>query len=216
MKNEQMPSRLNWKEAFSFPLQSPASRRDVFVGGLLLLFLGPVGWILNMGHRLNVVQRLANSQTPYFQGFAPWPHTFKRGAVAALAIALYLSPCLLSSALGFFCYRSGLSPSLAPALWALGLLCFLWGIFTLPGCMTVYAVEGDSSILRHPARAFLHAWAHRRMYVRAWLIGGSSIALSFLGLLGLGFGFLFTSVWAWSVVGYVFTVAMYAPISARA
>ena len=36
-----------------------------------------------------------------------------------------------------------------------------------------------------------------------------SIVISFGGLLALGIGFLFASVWAWDVVGYAFTVAMY-------
>ena len=36
-----------------------------------------------------------------------------------------------------------------------------YAVFTLPGCMTVYAVEGDASILRDPVRAFRRAWSKR-------------------------------------------------------
>jgi hypothetical protein len=75
--------------------------------------------------------------------------------------------------------------------------------------MTVYAVEGDSRVLRRPVDAFMRAWAHRNTYFYAWWIAVLSILLSLLGLLLLGIGFFFTSVWAWDVVGYAFTVAMY-------
>lgn len=90
-----------------------------------------------------------------------------------------------------------------------GLLFFVLGVFTLPGCMTVYACEEDPRVLRQPVRAFKRACEHRRLYLKAWLIALASIVISFLGLLLFIVGFFFTSVWAWEVVGYAFTVAMY-------
>jgi hypothetical protein len=84
------------------------------------------------------------------------------------------------------------------------------GVFTLPGCMTVYACEGDARVLRQPRAAFRRALEHRRVYLRAWGISLAAVSLSFLGLLALGVGFVFASVWSWEVVGYAFTVAMYA------
>ena len=75
--------------------------------------------------------------------------------------------------------------------------------------MTVYAVEDDPSILRKPVTAFLRVIAHRKTYFLAWWISCLSIFLSFLGLLGFGVGFFFTSVWAWDVAGYSFTLALY-------
>ena len=45
---------LSLRTSFAFPLQSPAARRDVILGGLLLLLPG-IGWLLNLGHRIVVV-----------------------------------------------------------------------------------------------------------------------------------------------------------------
>ena len=74
-----------------FVAASAEARRDVFIGGLLLLFLLFVGWILNLGNRLNVVSRLYSGQQPYFTGFAPWWFTFKRGCISFAAIVSYLN-----------------------------------------------------------------------------------------------------------------------------
>jgi hypothetical protein len=75
--------------------------------------------------------------------------------------------------------------------------------------MTVYACEENPAVLRDPVRALQRAWEHRALYVKAWIIAITSIVISFSGLLLLGVGFFFTSVWAWEVVGYAFTIAMY-------
>lgn len=59
------PTRLTWKRAFAFPVETPEGRRDIWVGGLLILFLWPVGWILNLGNRLNVVSRFRFNSGPF-------------------------------------------------------------------------------------------------------------------------------------------------------
>ena len=41
------------------------------VGAALLLLMLP-GWILNLGHRLEVVYRIYHRQPPVFRGFRPW------------------------------------------------------------------------------------------------------------------------------------------------
>jgi hypothetical protein len=87
-------------------------------------------------------------------------------------------------------------------------LVFCVGIFALPGGMTRNAVAGDLSYLGRPDRALRAALAGGRPYLKAWLIAGSAIALSFLGRVVVVVGFLYTSVWAWSVVGYAFTSAL--------
>jgi hypothetical protein len=208
-KYRSLPSDLSWRNAFLFPLKDSAARRDVLEGGLLILFLWPIGWVLNLGNRLNMVARLANGEKVIFTGFRPWKHTFWRGCISATAIFLYLSPTLLLSYAAFSIRKYPRYDTIFITLVVLAICCFVLGIFTLPGCMTVFAVEGDKSILKKPVKAFLRAWAHRKLYAKAWAIALVSILCSFLGLLGLGIGFLFTSVWAWEVVGYAFTVAMY-------
>src|SRR5262245_35575671 len=95
----EFPRHLNWKDAFRFPIDTPEARRDVLIGGTLILFLWPVGWVLNLGNRLNVVARLHAGRSPYFTGFRPWKSALVRGCISASAIATYLSPAAAFGAL---------------------------------------------------------------------------------------------------------------------
>jgi hypothetical protein len=201
-----LPDRLTVRDAFLFPLATKEARRDLLIGGLLLALL-LIGWILNLGNRLNVVSRLSVDDRPYFRGFRPWAYTFRRGCISFATIASYLAPAVVLGALSV--WLSGPGSAARNASGALAIAAFCLGVFTLPGCMTVYAVEGDPSVLRRPAAAFGRAWRHRRTYLFAWWIALLSVLLSPVGLLAGGIGFVFTSVWAWEVVGYAFTVALY-------
>jgi len=211
----ELPVRLDWRTAFLFPIATPDGRRDVLIGGTLILLLWPVGWVLNLGNRLNVVARLHAGEAPYFTGFRPWRSTLVRGCVSASAIATYLSPAAALGALAHYESANGGHPATVAAIGVASAAAFVLAVFTLPGCMTVYAVEGEASILRDPVKAFRRAWSRRAGYLRAWAIALASVTLSFLGALGALIGFLYTSVWAWEVVGYAFTVAMYAPLEDR-
>jgi hypothetical protein len=201
-----LPARLTVRDAFLFPVATRQGRRDVLIGGLLLGLL-LVGWILNLGNRLNVVSRLGAGERPYFRGFTPWGYTFRRGCISFATISSYLAPAAMCAVAAVWFWRTDSPAQYAFA--ALAAVAFCLGVFTLPGCMTVYAVEGDATALRRPAAAFRRAWQHRRTYLFAWWIALLSVLLSFVGLLAAGVGFVFTSVWAWEVVGYAFTVAMY-------
>ena len=55
-----------------------------------------------------------------------------------------------------------------------------------------------------PARALRRVRQGGRAYWHAWGITLAALAVSFVGLLGLGLGFLVTSVWFWQVAGYSF------------
>lgn len=211
---QHLPTELRLADAFRFPVATREARKDLLIGGILLLTLWIVGWILNLGNRLNVVSRLGADDRPYFRAFRPWGYTFRRGCISFAAISSYLSPAILLGLFAFSARSTGWAAGHYVSA-ALSGLAFCLGVFTLPGCMTVYAVEGDSRVLRHPVGAFLRAWRHRRMYLFAWWIAVLSVVISFAGLLFLGVGFLFTSVWAWDVVGYAFTVAMYSRESDR-
>lgn len=204
-----LPKELTLQESFLFPIESNDGRRDILIGGLAVICLLPIGWILNLGARLDVVHRLYIGDKPYFRGMKPFGHTFRRGCISAATIFSYLLPANLCWGYVVYCvYSSGWTNGLF-ALLALGLFFFLLGVFTLPGCMTVFACEKDVSVLLNPMKAFSRAWAHRKIYCKAWGIAIVSILVSFVGLLGFVIGFIFTSVWAWEVVGYAFTVAMY-------
>ena len=87
-----LPRELTVRESFLFPVGTPEARRDILIGGLAVAVLLPFGWILNLGARLDVVARLFSNAPPYFRGFQPIGHTFKRGCVSALAIFCYLLP----------------------------------------------------------------------------------------------------------------------------
>jgi len=193
----------SFAECFRFPVATASARRDLFVGGTLLLLTLP-GWILNMGHRLQVVSLVWAGDRPYFRGFRPWRVTFRRGLVAFTAIIIYLAPSLGLAAVAWLTWPG---PSARVAA-GIAVLLFGVGIFALPGGMTRNAVAGDLGYLGRPDRALRAALAGGRPYLKAWLIAASAIALSFLGLVVVGIGFLYTSVWAWSVVGFAFTSAL--------
>jgi hypothetical protein len=203
-----LPDRLTLRDAFRFPVASKEARKDLLIGGCLLICLLVIGWILNLGNRLNVVSRLSAGERPYFRGFRPWGYTFVRGCISFATISSYLAPSAACALLAWRLSRTGAGAG-GHLVAALAAGAFVLGVFTLPGCMTVYAVEGHPSVLRRPLAAFERAWRCRRTYLFAWWIALVSVALSLLGLLAAGVGFFFTSVWAWDVVGYAFTVAMY-------
>jgi hypothetical protein len=205
---EHLPQQLTVTEAFRFPIATREARNDVLIGGLLLITLWIVGWILNLGNRLNVVSRFSADDRPYFRAFKPWGYTFRRGCISFATISSYLAPSIISGLLAFWCRSKDFAPG-HYGFAVLSAFAFCLGVFTLPGCMTVYAVEGDARVLRRPVAAFCRAWHHRRTYLFAWWIALLSIVISLFGLLVVGIGFFFTSVWAWDVVGYAFTVAMY-------
>lgn len=208
MKLNHLPQRLQMREAFWFPLSTSRARSDILVGGLLVMFLLIIGWIFNLGNRLNVVGRFYRNEKPIFRGFAPLGYTFTRGCISFLAISIYLAPFAVFGGCSFLLKLKGFE--FFHLLFALfSIVAFVLGVFTLPGGMTVYACENDLSVLKNPRRAFSRAWSKRRTYGYAWLISLVSVLISLFGLLALGVGFFFSSVWSWEVTGYAFTVAMY-------
>lgn len=201
-----MTDHLGIAECFRFPLATRESRRDLVVGGSLL-FLLLIGWIWNLGHRLEVVRRVYRDEAPFFRGFRPWGATFLRGLQAFTAIATYLSPAALCSAGAYAAWSAGFTTA-AAALSALAFLCFALAVFSLPGGMTYNAVHRDMTYLYRPDKALRRAMDGGALYLRAWGIAMLAILCSLSGLLVLGVGFFYTSVWAWSVVGYAFTRAL--------
>lgn len=208
MQAHHLPKELTIRDAFRFPIETQEARKDVLIGGCLIMTLLIFGWILNLGNRLNVVSRFSAGDRPYFRAFRPWGYTFRRGLISFATISSYLAPSVVFGLSAFWFRQTGADVG-HYSFAALSAFAFCLGVFTLPGCMTVYAVEGDPKVLRQPVKAFRRAWTHRGAYLFAWWIALLSILLSFLGLLAVGIGFFFTSVWAWDVVGYAFTIAMY-------
>jgi len=143
-----MGARLTFRECLVFPVSTPEARRDLVVGGLWLFTL-VFGWILNLGHRLDVVRRIYHDDEPYFRGFSPHGQTFRRGLLATVAIAVYLLPAMVLATLAWLAWSS----PVASVLGVLSLVCFLAGIFALPGGMTCNAAFDDLSFLYRPDQA---------------------------------------------------------------
>jgi len=83
---------LRLRSAFAFPLQTRESRREVLIGAALLLLPG-LGWLLNMGHRIQMVHNMQ-------AGVVPWPswrgygRLLKYGTVTFLGMVEYYLPAI--------------------------------------------------------------------------------------------------------------------------
>jgi hypothetical protein len=154
-----------------------------------------------------VIGRVHRGEQPYFRGFAPWGTVFRRGLHAFVAIATYLSPAAAFAAGAWFASSNGATSS-ATVLALSGGALFVLGVYVLPGGMTYNAAFGDMSYLYRPDKALRRALSGGRRYLWAWLIALSAVTLSLVGLLVLGVGFFYTSVWAWGVTGYAFSKAL--------
>ncbi len=187
-------SPLGFGNALRFPLQSRESRRDLVIGGLWLL-VPVVGWLLNMGHRIRIVHRM-------HRGLTPWPawdepvDLLRHGGITFLGMAYYGSPGALLAILGWVTDRAWLA--------AIGALLFLLAVIAIPGYMSHYCRELDPREIFDPFRALRRVGQGGAAYWRAWGIVLSAMLLSFLGLLGVGVGFVFTSVWFWQVAAFCF------------
>ncbi len=188
---------LTLARAWRFPLQSPASRRDLWIGGLWLL-VPVVGWLMNMGHRIRVVHRL-------HRGEAPWPawdapgELLRHGLITFLGMACYGAPGVLLLAVSRV-----LPVSLARPVVALGLLLTLLAVIAIPGYMSHYCREFDPREIFDPSRALRRVVQGGRPYLHAWAIVLPTMLASCVGLLAFGIGFLWASVWFWQVAAFCF------------
>ncbi len=185
---------LTLRNSLRFPLQSPAARRDVLIGGLWLL-VPVLGWLLNMGHRVRVVHRMHAGQTPWPAWERPG-ELLKHGALTFLGMAWYGWPGVSLVALGAW-LESGW-------LLALGGLLWLLAVIAIPGYMSHYCKRYDPREIFDPLRALRRVREGGLAYWKAWSIVVPVMLLSFLGLLGLGIGFVFTSVYFWQVAAFSF------------
>lgn len=185
---------LGLQSAFAFPLQTREARKEVFIGAALLL-LPVVGWLLNMGHRVQMVHNMQ-------MGVSPWPawrqygRLLKYGTVTFLGMMQYQLPAILVGALAWH-NGSTVLGILAVGLWALA-------IVAVPGFMSHYCLQFDTGEVFNPVKALRRVAQGGRGYWHAWLIALAALGVSFLGLLGFGVGFLVTSVWFWQVAGFSF------------
>ena len=186
---------LSFRTSFGFPLQSALARREVIIGALLLVFLPGVGWLLNMGHRIQMVHRMQH-------GLSAWPAwtdpiaLLRHGFVTLLGMIYWHLPGATVMAIGLRFDQK--------IVVAIGALLFLCGTVAVPGYMTHYCREFSVREVFSPVLAIRRIRGAGPLYWRAWSIAASALALSFVGLLGFGFLFFVTSVWFWQVAGFSF------------
>jgi uncharacterized protein DUF4013 len=146
------------RTAFAFPLQSPEARREV-VRGAVLLLVPPVGWVLNMGHRIVLVHRMLHGEPPW-PAWRGYGELLKHGLITLGGMIYYNLPAAL---VGYLAWRSASLPLAAAA----GVL-FALAALAIPGYMTHYCVRFDPREIYSPARALRRALEGGRAYWRAW------------------------------------------------
>lgn len=188
------------KDAFRFPLQSPESRRDLVIGGLILLI--PIwGWIANLGHRIIYTHRMIHAQDP-FPAWSDFRAITRHGLWTCLGMVLYHLPAAACFALAPIA-ESMAQGTLLPVV-VLGVVFWVLASVLLPGFMTEYCREFRVREIFRPVAAARRVMKAGPDYWKAWLIVIAAGLLSFAGLLAFGIGFLFTSVWFWQVAAYSF------------
>lgn len=178
---------LSWTTSFRFPLQCQAARREVLLGASWLLLAPGIGWLWNMGHRIEMVHRMHH-------GLSPWPASqpvgriLGNGLITFLGMLYYYSPAALAFYLGQ-----------GPWGWFL----FAAATLAIPGYMTHYCRNFEVKEIFNPALALSRAIQGGLAYWHAWAIALSAMILSFGGLF-FGLGFLVSSCWFWQVAGFSF------------
>jgi len=185
---------LSFPAAFRFPLQSQESRREVMIGAFWLLLPG-VGWLLNMGHRIQMTHRMQHGQ-PAWPSWNNYPQLLKHGTLTFLGMVEYHLPAILCAMMAF--YFS------IPALHVLAGAFWIAGTIVVPGYMSHYCYSLDPREIFDPCRALRRVAQAGAAYWHAWFIALFALIISLTGLLACGIGFLFTSVWFWQVAGFSF------------
>jgi hypothetical protein len=187
-------SPLTLRNAFAFPIQSREHRREVLVGGLLLL-IPVIGWILNMGHRIMMTHRMQHG-LPATPAWRSHRELLKHGFVTFVGMIEYHLPAMVFAVAA---WRTG-----TPALYLVASIAWILATVAVPGYMSHYCFTLDLREVINPFRALRRVMEGGRAYWHAWAIALLALGLSFIGLLALGVGFLFTSVWFWQVAGFSF------------
>ncbi len=185
----------SFASSFRFPVQSKESRREVIIGALWLLFLPPVGWILNMGHRIMMVHNMQNGR-PAWPSWTNYPALFKHGFLTFLGMVEYHAPSVIC---GYLAWRYD-----SMALHIASICLWIPATIAVPGYMSHYCKILDPREIFDPMRAMRRVIEGGAAYWKAWGIVLCGLVLSFSGLLAFGIGFFFTSVWFWQSAGYSF------------
>ena len=187
-------SPLTFKNAFNFPLQSKLARYEILWGAVLLL-IPVIGWILNVGHRIQFVHQMQKGQSAW-PAWENYRQLFRKGFTTFLGMVYYYTPGLILTGWGW--HQNN------PYLVIPGAILLVLATLAIPGYMTHYCKSFDKSEIFNPFKSMRRVFQGGKLYWKAWGIALSALALSFLGLAVFGIGFLVSSVWFWQVAGYSF------------
>jgi Protein of unknown function (DUF4013) len=188
---------LGLRHSFAFPLQTKTSRWEVWWGGILLLI--PIwGWIANLGHRVVYTHKMLNNEPP-FPSWGNYGALTKHGLITLSGMIVYHVPSTV-----IFIVASSIDSQM---LYILSIILWIIGTILVPGYMTRYCRDYDWRVIFSPIGCMREIYRMGTKYWFAWLIVLLALLCSFVGLLFLGVGFLFSSVWFWQVAAYSFTSA---------
>lgn len=187
-------SDLSFRNSFRYPVQNKLARKELAWGAILVL-VPLIGWLLNMGHRIEMVHNMHHGHDAW-PAWQNYPRLLKSGTVTFLGMAYYYVPGILAGWLAASTHQF--------ALCVLAALLLVAATIAIPGYMTHYCHDFDAGEIFNPFRALRRVFEGGPAYWKAWAIALSALFLSFLGLLALGVGFLFTSAWFWQVAGFSF------------
>lgn len=195
---------LSLRTSISFPLQHAQARREVLIGAAWLL-VPVVGWLMNMGHRIQMVHNM-HAGRPAWPAWNDPAFLLRHGAITFAGMAYYGAPGVGLGAAGLWLESTPLV--------AVGVLLWVAAVVAIPGYMTHYCRALDPAEIFNPLRALGRVAQGGTAYWRAWGIALTAMALSFTGLLLAGVGFLATSVWFWQVAGFSFATVFTAQLPA--
>ena len=182
------------KNALLFPLQNALARKELLFGALFFI-IPPIGWIINMGYRMNLVHSHHHDQ-PMWPSWKDWPLIIKNGLVGALAFFVYMGGGVLIATLSYYYdFTAGV---------IIGAVLAAIGTFLIPGFMTFYCINFDIREVFDLSKALKRIRIGFKKYLKAWGIVLISASISTLGLLFFGVGFFVTTVWNWQVAAFCF------------
>lgn len=189
-----LESELSFRNSFRFPLQTNLARKEL-VWGAVLVLVPVIGWLLNMGHRIEMVHNMHHGREAW-PAWRNYPRLFKSGLVTFLGMLYYYAPGFLIAYLG--------RALRLPLLYFVAGVLIVAATIAIPGYMTHYCHTYDAREIFNPMRALRRVFEGGWAYWKAWAIALTALCLSFFGLAFLGIGFLLTSVWFWQVAGFSF------------